>query len=115
MYMPSSVVSALAILLDGRYRVTSPSPDLVVSARAVPERDTVPLRRRKRYSALDPYRGIAEAFIRRRARARDRSIYTYERLARLIERKSKRRFTDTTIQRRMVVWGLVDGMERYKK
>ena len=113
--MPSSIVSALLPQLAARYGMTSPPAARPLAARALAQSDAAASRRRRRRSALDPYRLIAEQFIKRRARARDRSSYTYARLARLIERKSGRRFAVSTLQRRMVEWGLVEGMERYQK
>jgi hypothetical protein len=113
--MRSSTISALILQLENRYGRASPTAAPVLAALAPPEPDATPLRRRRRGSALDPYRTIAEQFIKRRARASDRSSYTYARLARLIERHSGRRFAESTLQRRMVAWGLVDGMERYQK
>jgi hypothetical protein len=72
-------------------------------------------RRRKRRSALDKYKPVAEAFVIRRARAAKPARYTYSRLQKLIERKSKRLFSISAIQRRMFHWGLADGMMRYEK
>ncbi|GAB3626937.1 hypothetical protein PTE30175_03538 [Pandoraea terrae] len=113
--MPSSIVSALVRQLEARYGGAPPTADPPLAGSSGAGPDARPSRRRRRHSALDPYRTIAEAFIKRRARARDRSDYTYARLARLIERRSGRRFAESTLQRRMVAWGLVDGMERYQK
>ncbi|MFB9126543.1 hypothetical protein E2553_18885 [Paraburkholderia dipogonis] len=113
--MPSSTVSALILQLQDRYKAASPMATPVLATLVVPERDVVPSRRRWRGSALEPYRSIAEQFIKRRAHAHDRTAYTYARLARLVERKSGRRFAVSTLQRRMVVWGIVDGMERYQE
>ncbi|MFP3567713.1 hypothetical protein [Paraburkholderia sp. SIMBA_030] len=114
--MSSSIISALTLQLERRY-VVLPTVDAPPADPTAPVRDTRPLvrRRRRRGSALDACRSIVESYIRRRARARNRSAYTYARLARLIERRSGRHFSISTIQRRMVVWGIVDGMERYKK
>jgi len=72
-------------------------------------------RRRMRRSALDQYRPIVEAFVVRRARAENPSRFTYQRLARLIQRRAGRRFAVSTLARRMAVWGLADAMGRYSK
>jgi hypothetical protein len=72
-------------------------------------------RRRKRRSALDEYKPVAQAFVIRRARAARPARFTYARLQKLIERKSKRLFCISAIQRRMVHWGFADGMTRYAK
>jgi hypothetical protein len=72
-------------------------------------------RRRKRRSALDEYKPVAQAFVIRRARAARPARFTYLRLQKLIERKSRRLFCISAIQRRMVHWGLADGMKRYEK
>jgi hypothetical protein len=72
-------------------------------------------RRRMRRSALDPIRPLIEAFVVRRARAVDPTRFTYGRLATLIRRRSGRQFSETTIRRRLVAWGLDAGMRRYAK
>jgi hypothetical protein len=72
-------------------------------------------RRRRRKSALDRHKHIAEAFIGIRARSTNPEAFTYEALADRLEKASGRRFAVSTIQRRMKHWGIQDGMQRYKK
>ncbi len=107
-------VLALILQLESHYGAAPIASD---AAPAPPgaESGSSPLQRRRRRSGLDAYRHVAESFIRRRAQSANRSHYTYARLVKLIERRSGRRFAVSTLQRRMIVWGLVDGMERYQK
>jgi hypothetical protein len=112
----STTLAALVLQLGSQYgtaaSVAGPPPAAGAHA---PVPGAAPRRRRRRRSALDPYRSIAETFVRRRDRAPDPSAYTYVRLARLIERRSGRRFSISSIQRRMCHWGLAVGMRRYKR
>lgn len=72
-------------------------------------------RRRKRRSALDKYKSVVDSFLIRRARSSRPELFTYLRLQKLIERKFSHRFSVSTLQRRLVRWGLAEGMRRYKK
>lgn len=112
--MSSQPVLALILQLESCYGAAPPASDAARAPVGLGSESDL-LRRRRRRSGLDAYRRIAESFIRRRARSANRSHYTYARLAELIERHSGRRFAVSTLQRRMIVWGLVDGMERYQK
>lgn len=112
--MSSQPVLALILQLESHYGAAHPASD-AARAPVGPGSESGLLRRRHRRSGLDAYRRIAESFIRRRARSANRAHYTYARLAELIERHSGRRFAVSTLKRRMIVWGLVDGMERYQK
>jgi hypothetical protein len=112
--MSNQPVLALILQLESHYGAAPLASD-AAPAPAGPGCESNLRRRRRRRSGLDAYRRIAESFIRRRAQSANRSHYTYARLAQLIERHSGRRFAVSTLQRRMVVWGLIDGMERYQK
>jgi hypothetical protein len=114
--MSGPPVLALILQLESHYGAAPPASDAASAPEDQGSESSLLRRpRRRRRSGLDAYRHIAESFIRRRAQSAHRSHYTYARLAQLIERHSGRRFVVSTLQRRMVVWGLIDGMERYQK
>lgn len=99
---------------SGQARPYHPTP---ASERANAELRSSPApgRKRRRKSALDPHKHIAEAFIEARARSMNPEVFTNEALADRFERASGRRFVVSTIQRKMKHWGLQDGMRRYRK
>lgn len=113
--MRGSLIPVLIAELESVYRQASPRPLPALNDPEILNVAEHPRRRRVRRSDLEAYRSIVEAFIHRRARARNPSVYTYRRLAQLLKRKSGRSFAVSTLQRRLIKWGLVDGMRRYNK
>ena len=100
---------------SGQARPYHPSPALEGANTGQNRSNPTPDWKRRRKSALDRYKHIAEAFIGARARSMNPEAFTYEALADRFERAGGRRFVVSTIQRRMKHWGIQDGMRRYKK
>jgi hypothetical protein len=119
----TSWLSDLIAQLDTRYpasgqaRPSHPSPRSELEWASVRQRSKVApdRKRRRRKSALDQHKHLAEAFIKARARSTHHEAFTYEALAERLEQASGRRFAVSTIQRRMKHWGLQSGMQEYKK